>query len=81
MRLEPAVFFKSHKEQRRIRYEEQKCSDSGDHGGGSGRAHRAEPRETVHGSVDHKIQEHRIEQRFREVRLQIPENDQHGDQE
>ena len=72
--LQAAVLVETHEEQRGIGDEEQGGTNGRGEGGGAGNADPAEDGKAVHGSVDEQIQEHGIEQRLRQVRLELREN-------
>ena len=71
MRLQTAVLVESNEKQGRVRNEEERRADRREDRRRRRRADAAEDRKTVHRAVDQQIQEHRVEQRLRQMRLQL----------
>ena len=81
MGLQTAVLVETDEEQGGVRDEEQNRADGRDHGRGGGEAHPAEDGKAVHGTVDEQIQIHGIEQRLRQMGLELGEDTGHRREE
>ena len=71
MCFELSVFLEADKEQRGVRNKEQRRADCRCDSRSRRIADKAENRKAVHGAVDKQIQKHRVEQRFRQMRLEL----------